>query len=99
MLYYYDHRNPDAFELLEKYLLDKRSKWDRTYMLRLGTMLLVGLVMLVLLLFYKESRWAGTVASLFIALILANIIKGWLDFNDEILLHDIRRSMRDQTSE
>jgi hypothetical protein len=99
ILFHFNTRYPDAFERLEKYLSVRRQRWDNLYLIRFGIMLILGLTMLLLLFFFKESKWSGITAVAFISLVLAFIIKGWLDFHDEILLHDIRRSMRDQTSE
>jgi hypothetical protein len=53
----------------------------------------------MLLFFYKESVWTGIVTSLFLTLLLAMILKGWMDFNDEIVLQDIKHTIQDQTSE
>jgi uncharacterized membrane protein YczE len=99
LLFHFNKLNPDAFERLEKYLLEKREGWDKTYMLRLGMMSILMITMLLFLFFSKDIKWAAITAALFIGFVLALIIRGWLDFNDEILLHDIRRSIRDQTSE
>ena len=99
MLYHFNIRYDDPLERLEKYLADKRQRWENTQMIRLGLMTLLLLTMLTLMFFFKESRWAAISATLFISLILAVYIKGWLDFNDGLLLQDIRHSFRDHTSE
>lgn len=99
MLYYFNTRNDDPEARLEKYFNSRQSQWDRYSLVRIGLMFVLGIAMLLFLLLWKESAWARIFASLFITLLLALIIKGWMDFNDGILRHDIQRSLRDQTSE
>jgi hypothetical protein len=99
MLIYFNQRHDDPFDRLEKYLVEKKQRWDNTQLIRFGLMALLLLTMLTLLIFFKETPWAGIASTLFVALILATIIKGWLDFNDGILLQDIRHHLRDHTSE
>ena len=90
MLYHFNTRFEDAEERLEKYFISRQTQWDQYALVRIG---------LMFILLWKESAWARIFASLFIALLLALIIKGWMDFNDGILRHDIQRSLKDQTSE
>lgn len=99
MLYHFNTRYDDAEARLEKYFTSKQSQWDRYFLLRTGLMFILGIAMLLFLLLWKESEWTRLFTSLFITLVLSLIIKGWLDFNDGILRHDIMRSLRDQTSE
>jgi hypothetical protein len=99
LLFHFHTRYADPFERLEKYLGDKKHQWENTQLIRFGLMALLLLVMLTLLIFFKENKWTGIASALFIAFILATMIKGWLDFLDGILLQDIRHSLRDQTSE
>jgi len=99
MLYHFNTRYEDAEARLENYFNLKQSKWDRYFLLRTGVMFSLGAAMLLFLVFWKESTWTRISTSLFITLILSLIIKGWMDFNDGILRHDIKRSLRDQTSE
>ena len=99
MLFHFNTRYADPYERLEKYLVEKRQRWEKIQMIRLGLMALLFLTMLTLMFFFKEHSMTLPIVTLFIALILAAYIKGWLDFSDEILLQDIRHSLRDQTSE
>jgi len=99
MLFHFNQRNDDPYERLEKYLFEKKQRWDNTQLLRIGLMALLLLTMLTLMIFFKETPLTGIASTLFVALILATIIKGWLDFNDGILLQDIRHNLRDHTSE
>ena len=99
MLSCFHPRYDDPFERLEQYLVEKKQRWDNTQLIRLGLMTLLLLTMFTLLIFYKDNGWSVITSILFIALILATIIKGWLDFNDGILLQDIRHHLRDHTSE
>lgn len=99
MLYHFHTRYEDAEARLEKYFNSQQSQWDRYALVRIGLMFILGIAMLLSMLLWKESAWARIFASLFITLLLALIIKGWMDFNDGILRHDIQRNLRDQTSE
>ncbi len=99
MLSHFSTLNEDAAERLENYLKAKQKKWFDLYLAKMGGMCLLALIMLMLLFFWRESVWTGIVTSLFITLLLAMIFKGWMDFNDELLLQDIKHSIRDQTSE
>jgi hypothetical protein len=99
MLFHFNPRYNDPFERLEKYLFEKKQRWDNTALLRFGLIALLLLAMLTLMIFFKETKWAGIATTLFVGLILAIIIKGWLDFQDGILLQDIRHNLRDHTSE
>lgn len=99
MLYHFNTRYEDPEVRLEKYFNTKQSRWDRYAIVRIGLMFILGIAMLIFMLLWKDSAWARIFASLFITLLLALIIKGWMDFNDGILRHDIQRSLRDQTSE
>lgn len=99
MLYHFNTRYDDAEVRLEKYFTAQQSLWDRYALIRIGLMFILGIAMLIFMLLWKESAWARIFASLFITLLLALIIKGWMDFNDGILRHDIQRDFRDQTSE
>lgn len=99
MLYHFNTRYEDPETRLEKYFTTKQMQWDRYALLRIGLMFILGITMLLLMLLWKESAWARISASLFITLLLALIIRGWMDFSDGILRHDIQRSLKDQTSE
>ena len=99
MLYHFNTRFEDAEARLEKYFISRQTQWDHYAIVRLGLMFILGIAMLLCMLLWKESAWTRIFASLFITLLLALIIKGWLDFNDGILRHDIQRSLKDQTSE
>lgn len=99
MLYHFSTRYEDPEERLEKYFNTKQTQWDHYAIVRIGLMFILGIAMLIFMLMWKESAWGRIFASLFITLLLALIIKGWMDFNDGILRHDIKRSLKDQTSE
>jgi hypothetical protein len=99
MLYHFDAQFADAEARLEKYFNTKQTQWERYAIFRLGLMFVLGIAMLIFMLLWRESAWARILASLFITLLVALIIKGWMDFNDGILRHDIQRSLKDQASE
>lgn len=99
MLYHFHTLDANPLQQLEAYFEARQKQWDKLYMLRMGTMAILGLAMILLLVYDIHSVWARICTGLFLALTLALMIKGWLDFSDSILLHDIRRSLRDQTSE
>lgn len=98
MLNHFDQRYDDPEERLEKYLQEKAIRWDKSQLIRTGLMAVLLLIMLMMLVFFKDKPWAGLSATLFIALILAFYIKHWLDFQDGILMQDIDHSLRDQPS-
>lgn len=98
MLHYLERSQGNKFSELENYLEAKQSLWENNLWIRLIVGVVTGLVMILLLLFNADPYWSITIASLFIILILAIAILGWLNFNDRLLLHDIRRSHRDQPS-
>jgi hypothetical protein len=91
------HEYPDA--LLEDYLQKNKELLLNRHETRIiiGTML--ALAMLFCILFLRESHWPQITAGWFICFILAMMIKGWIDFRESILLHDIKRSLRDQPSD
>lgn len=85
-------------DLLEDYI-----QKNKAFLLnRNETRIIIGtalaLAMLFCILFLKESNWSRITAGWFICFILAIMIKGWIDFRESILLHDFRRSLRDQAS-
>lgn len=99
MLSHFDSRYEDAPARLESYLAAKHTKWESQGLLRIGGMCLLGMVMLMLLFTRGDNEWTRLLSGIFVSLILALIIKGWMDFNDQILRHEIHRSFRDQMSE
>lgn len=99
MLYHFNPHDAAALHQLEVYFETRKTRWDKYYVLRMGAMSILGFLMVMLLVFQRESLWAGITTILFLSLALVLMIKGWLDFSDTILLHDIRRSLRDQPSE
>jgi uncharacterized membrane protein YfcA len=98
MLHYLERSQDNQFSELENYLEAKQSLWENNLWIRLIVGVVTGLVMILLILFNADPYWSITIASLFIILILAIAILGWINFNDRLLLHDIRRSHRDQPS-
>lgn len=96
MLKHLEPGHTDAFERLETHFNHGQAQWEKFSVVRIIGNCVLALIMLFLLLFYKESKWTVIAASLFILLLLASMIKGWLNFSDQILLHDIRRSLRDR---
>lgn len=99
MLYHFNPLDAAPLHQLEVYFEIRKTKWDRYYLLRMGAMSILGFIMILLLVCQRESVWTGITTILFLSLTLVLMIKGWLDFSDTILLHDIRRSLRDQPSE
>lgn len=98
MLFYLDRSKHDHFNQLERYLEAKQNEWQNNHWRRLLFGSMTFLTMFFLLIFFKDTYWTMPVSSLCIVLILAIAILGWIDFNDQVLLHDIRRSHRDQAS-
>lgn len=84
---------------LTTYFEEQQTQWEKYGLLRMGAMFLLGMGMLLCLVFWPTIAWARIASSLFISLTLCLIAKGWLDFTDQLLLHDIQRSLKDQTSE
>lgn len=99
MLYHFNTQYADAASRLESYFHAKQALWDRYALPRLGLMFILGIGMLICMLMWKDSPWARIFSSLFITLVLFLILKGWMDFNDGILRHDIQRNLKNQTSE
>lgn len=99
MLYHFNTLDAAPLHQLEMYFETRKAKWDRYYLLRMGAMSILGFIMILLLVYQRESVWTGITTILFLSLTLVLMIKGWLDFSDTILLHDISRSLRDQPSE
>lgn len=98
MLQYLQAGQADPFRRLETYLLEKQSQWRNYMLIRFAMGAITGLSMILLLVFDGDPYWAITSACLFIVLIVANTTLGWINFSDQILLHDIERSHRDQPS-
>jgi len=84
---------------LTNYFEQQQTQWEKYSLFRIGAMFLLGMGMLLCLVFWPTNAWTMIISSLFISLTLALIMKGWLDFTDQILLHDIQRNLRDHTSE
>ena len=91
------HKYPDA--LLEDYIQKKRGLLLNRNETRIIAGTLLALAMIFCILFFKESPWPRITAGWFICFILAIMLKGWIDFRESILLHDIKRSLRDQPSD
>lgn len=98
MLHHLTRSRADDFSQLENFLEEKQNQWQNKLWIRLIVGALAGVAMLFLLLFHADPFWSMTIASFFIIFILAIAILGWINFNDQILLHDIRRSHRDYHS-
>lgn len=99
MLRAMDPLHEDPAGQLESYLRDAQSRWENSIWLRVILGSLLAVAMLFFLFVFKESKWSQISASLFVVFILAVILKGWINFNDQILLHDLQRSNRDQDSD
>ena len=91
-------RSNDSVGELENYLLEKQVLWQQHTWSRLLVGTITGLIMILLLVTDGSHFWKLTMTSLFVVFILAVIILSWINFNDQLLLHDIRRSHRDQPS-
>ena len=98
MLHHLIRSGDDDFSQLENFLEEKQNQWQNKLWIRLIVGALAGVTMLFLLLFHADPFWSMTMASFFIIFILAVAILGWINFNDQLLLHDIRRSHRDHHS-
>ncbi len=83
---------------LENYLLEKQGQWQQHTWSRILLGTIAGLIMILLLVLDGDHFWILTMTSLFIVIILAVIILSWINFNDQLLLHDLQRSQRDQPS-
>lgn len=88
----------DPLPQLENYLLEKQGQWQQHTWTRIVFGTITGLIMILLLVIDKDPYWIMTMTSVFIVIILAVITLSWINFNDQLLLHDIRRSHRDQPS-
>jgi hypothetical protein len=99
MLFRLDSQYPESFQRLEQYVEEMKQKQENFYWIRmvLGCGLAIGMFLFLFL--STESVWTLLFITLFLAMILASMIKGWLDFNDHILMQDFRRSLRDQPSD
>lgn len=98
MLLYLREGSNDPFSTLENYLIEKQDQWQQHTWTRIVLGAITGLIMIFLMVFEVDPFWKFTITSLFIVIILAVITLSWINFNDQLLLHDIRRSHRDQAS-
>ena len=92
MLHFLRENNDSALPRLETYLENKQERWEKYYWWRVMLVAIYGLIMLFTLIFFKDSRWSPRIAGLFPILVLAFILRGWSQFNDKILLHDVTRN-------
>ena len=98
MFYRLNRSRDDDFSQLENFLEQKQNQWQNSIWIRLIVGAVTGVTMLLLILFHADPFWSMTMASFFIIFIVAIAILGWINFNDQLLLHDIRRSHRDHHS-
>jgi ABC-type multidrug transport system fused ATPase/permease subunit len=98
MLHHLDRCQDDHFSPLENFLETKQNQWQNNLWIRLMVGAVTAVGMIFLLLFNADPLWSMTLASFFIIFILAIAILGWINFNDQLFLHDIRRSHRDHHS-
>ena len=97
------HRNmlkalnqPDATKAVDTYITSKLTRWENETLMRILTGVVLT-ILSVLFIFYKsEKHWFAISASLLIAFILFCMLKSWSYYLDSLLLHDVRRSTRDQ---
>ncbi len=99
MLHHFSSLNPYPEIRLTNYFEHQQTQWEKYSLFRIGAMSLLGMGMLLCLVFWPTIAWTRITSGLFISFTLALIVKGWLDFTDQILLHDIQRSLKYHTSE
>lgn len=99
MLHHFSSLSPYPEIRLANYFEQQQIKWENYSLFRIGAMALLAMGMLLCLVFWPTMAWTRITSGLFISFTLVLIVKGWLDFSDQILLHDIQRSLKDHTSE
>ena len=93
------HFHPDRehpLESLQGYMELHLTRWDNSTTARFVITGILAGVMIYLLMYHRDTRWAESASITFISAILAVIIHNWLNFEDRILLYDIERAFRDQ---
>lgn len=106
--YFFNHRymlissfqgkNSESVTALEYYLLEHKRRWESLYPYKLLTGCVIAIGFVVSLFISEEELLSQVLAGLFMTYLLAMIIKVWVDFNDQILLQDIRHHFRNHSS-
>ena len=96
MLSAFHPKKADALESFREYMEPHLSKWATSTSFRFVAIGILAAMMIYLLTFHKDTRWAEISGITFISFILGTILRNWLDFEDKILLYDIERAFRDQ---
>ena len=88
--------DPTWAKAIDVFITQKLARWEKDLMKRILIGTSLALVTLFLLFYKGNEQWLAISASLMIAFVLFSMLKSWHYFLDGILLHDIRRSTRDQ---
>ena len=83
---------------LEDYLQEKQIEWQKAYWIRILLGCGILLAMIFLMIYDPQSSLPLLFASIFIVFIIGIAVLGWINFNDQLFLQDVRRSHRDQPS-
>ncbi len=94
MLQCLDVSGEDPGQKLEKYMEQNQHLWINLNETRIIAGTLLALAMIFSILFLKESNWPEILSAWFVCFILSIMLKGWMTFRDQILLHDIVRSLK-----
>lgn len=96
MLLRLDARYPDAINRIRSYMEGRMNSWEGFQKILLITGIVVFLSMVFLLIQHAEARWTALASSLLVFLALGAMLKNWMNFLDQIFLHDVERSLKDQ---
>jgi hypothetical protein len=81
---------------IDAYITHKLARWEKDLIKRIIIGTILALVTLFLLFYKGSDQWLAIAASLLIGFVLFSMLKSWHYYLDGILLHDVRRSTRDQ---
>lgn len=109
LIYIYNHRQRMIYALgidvgpstsqFETYMDGQHQRWEKYAFARLILGTVLAGIMLALVVFSADQNLAQAVAGFFIAYIVGVMLKNWLQFYEQILLHDYRRLLRNQPSD
>ena len=96
MLLRLDSRYPDTVSRFRSYMESRTNAWNKLQWILLVSGVLVFLTMVLLLIQHAEAHWTALASSLLVFLALGAMLKNWMQFLDQIFLHDVERSLKDQ---
>lgn len=106
--YIYMHRqrmidalDKDAYRAeghFDTYLTGQHQRWEKHAFARLiiGSILVAVTLALVI---FSTGRLGQWMAALFVSFVLGVMVKNWMQFCEQIMLHDYRRILRDQPAD